>query len=60
MTELENMVVDTKENIASIPDNTTGYITQKYNLQVPERLVKDTKLNQIYSELNIIKNLLIN
>lgn len=60
VTELENMVVETKENIASIPDKTTGYITQKYNLQAPKFFAKDSKLNQIYNEINTIKNLLLN
>lgn len=60
VTELENMVVDTKEIIASIPDKTTGYITQKYDLQVPKRFTKDSKLNQIYNEITTIKILLLN
>ncbi|WP_313163641.1 hypothetical protein [Sedimentibacter sp.] len=60
VTELENMVVDTKENIASIPDKITGYITQKYNLQDPKRFTKASKLNQIHNEINTIKNLLLN
>lgn len=60
VTELENMVVETKENIASIPDKLTGCIIQKYNLQVPKRVNKDTKLNQIHNEINTIKNLLPN
>ena len=65
VTELENMVVETKENIASIPDKITGYITQKYNLQVPKHSTKNSelnqiRLNQIYNEINTIKNLLLN
>lgn len=60
VTELENMVVDTKENIASIPDKITGYIIQKYNLQDPKRFTKASKLNQIHNEINTIKNLLLN
>jgi len=60
VTKLENMVVDTKENIASIPDKITGYIIQKYSVQVPNNFTKNTKLNQIYNEINEIKNLLLN
>ena len=60
VTELENMVVETKENIASIPDTLTGYITQKYSIQIPKDFTKNSKLNQIYDEINTIKNLLLN
>jgi hypothetical protein len=59
VTELENMVFETIENIASIPDKITGYITQKYNLQVPKSYTKNFKINQIYNEINEIKNLLL-
>lgn len=58
VSELENMVVETKENIASIPDKITESITQKYSLQVPKGFTKNSKLIQTYNEVNAIKNLL--
>jgi hypothetical protein len=60
VTKLENMVVETKENIDSIPDKITPYLTQKYSLQVPKGFTKDSKLNEIYNGINTIKNLLLN
>lgn len=58
VTELENMVVETKENIDSIPDERTGYLVKAYNLQVPASFRKDAQLNEIYEGITSIKGLL--
>lgn len=61
MTQLENMVDETIKNIDSIPDQITGYITQKYDLQAPKSMTNyNTKFYQIYQEINIIKSSLQN